>query len=96
LIFYLSENDKVPVPAMVFLLVPTRVYFNVQFYTKCAVLNPFVQFLKKMCNFGIGNRTSTCIWDLSFVAFFLALFIQWISYINGVWKVDHAMKHCIL
>ena len=23
-----------------------RVYFNVQFYTKCAVLNPFVQFLK--------------------------------------------------
>jgi hypothetical protein len=23
-----------------------RVYFNVQFYTKCAVLNQFVQFLK--------------------------------------------------
>jgi hypothetical protein len=26
-----------------------RVYFNVQFYTKCAVLNPFVQFLKHKC-----------------------------------------------
>jgi hypothetical protein len=26
-----------------------RVYFNVQFYTKCAVLNPFVQFLKLKC-----------------------------------------------
>jgi hypothetical protein len=25
------------------------VYFNVQFYTKCAVLNPFVQFLKHKC-----------------------------------------------
>jgi hypothetical protein len=27
-----------------------RVYFNVQFYTKCAVLNPFVQFLKQKYN----------------------------------------------
>jgi hypothetical protein len=27
----------------------TRVYFNMQFYTKCAVLNPFVQFLKHKC-----------------------------------------------
>ena len=27
----------------------SRVYFNVQFYTKCAVLNPFVQFLKHKC-----------------------------------------------
>ena len=27
----------------------SRVYFNVQFYTKCAVLNPFVQFLKLKC-----------------------------------------------
>jgi hypothetical protein len=26
-----------------------RVYFNVQFYTRCAVLNPFVQFLKHKC-----------------------------------------------
>jgi hypothetical protein len=26
-----------------------RVYFNVQFYTKCAVLNPFVQFLNHKC-----------------------------------------------
>jgi hypothetical protein len=26
-----------------------RVYFNVQFYTKCAFLNPFVQFLKLKC-----------------------------------------------
>jgi hypothetical protein len=26
-----------------------RVYFNVQLYTKCAVLNPFVQFLKHKC-----------------------------------------------
>ena len=25
------------------------VYFNVQFYTKCEVLNPFVQFLKHKC-----------------------------------------------
>jgi hypothetical protein len=25
------------------------VYFNVQFYTKCAVLNPYVQFLKHKC-----------------------------------------------
>jgi hypothetical protein len=26
-----------------------RVYFSVQFYTKCTVLNPFVQFLKHKC-----------------------------------------------
>ena len=26
-----------------------RVYFNVQFYTKSAVLNPFVQLLKHKC-----------------------------------------------
>ena len=26
-----------------------RVYCNVHFYTKCAVLNPFVQFLKHKC-----------------------------------------------
>jgi hypothetical protein len=30
-------------------IIPDRVYFNVQFYTKCAVLNPFVQFLKHKC-----------------------------------------------
>jgi hypothetical protein len=33
----------------------TRVYFNVQFYTKCAVLNPFVQFLKHKC--AVTKRT---------------------------------------
>jgi hypothetical protein len=32
-----------------FKLYISRVYFNVQFYTKCAVLNPFVQFLKHKC-----------------------------------------------
>ena len=32
-----------------YLLPSYRVYFNVQLYTKCAVLNPFVQFLKHKC-----------------------------------------------
>jgi hypothetical protein len=48
-------------------------------------------------NFGIGNRTSICFWDLSFVVYLLGLFIYWISYIfNGVWKlVDHAVKRIL-
>jgi hypothetical protein len=38
--FYCTETKK-----------RARVYFNAQFYTKCAVLNPFVQFLKLKCAF---------------------------------------------
>ena len=36
--FYCTQSNK-----------RARVYFNVQFYTKCAVLNPFVQSLKLKC-----------------------------------------------
>ena len=33
-----------------------RVFFNVQFYTKCAVLNQFVQLLKNIC--AVRNNTT--------------------------------------
>jgi hypothetical protein len=39
-----------------------RVYFNVQFYTKCAVLNPFVQFLKHQC--AVIKRTKVALKQL--------------------------------
>ena len=58
--FYCTQSNK-----------RARVYFNVQFYTKCAVLNPFVQFLKLKC--AVTKLTKIPLWMLQKIPELLSL-----------------------
>jgi hypothetical protein len=78
-----------------FYLERSRLKKEVTFYFVIFIILRSILLLSNFClilrdvfqiyfNFGIGNRTSTSVYG-------------WISYIfNGIWRVDHAVKYCIL